>query len=80
MATEGGDKRKWEYTLASIAKCSGVSINTVRDHKQKGLLDPDDLGSVSSYIQGHRLQEQAKTQHARTIGRDVEVDAFGDPV
>jgi len=44
------DPRTYTYTLPEIAKVSGVSLNTVYDHKQGGLLDPSSLLSVSMYV------------------------------
>ena len=43
-------KSIFRYTLADIAMVTGRKIETVRDHKQAGKLDPEDLESVARYI------------------------------
>jgi len=43
-----------------VAGATGRSIHTVRNDKESGRLDMDDLDSLADYIVGHRLVEDAK--------------------
>jgi len=47
--------RSWAYTLKDIAFVSNRSLNTVRDHKEKGELEPGDFNSVAAYITRARI-------------------------
>jgi len=73
-------ERKWTYTLQDIATASGQGINTVRDHKQKGRLDPNDLRAVAAYIEGYRLIKQAEYRGVAGGRGMVSVDAWGEPI
>ena len=42
-------KRMWKYKLATIAKASGRSVHTVRDHCGKRF-DPENFESVCGYV------------------------------
>jgi len=72
--SQPNNRRKWEYTLEDIAAAAGVSVHTVRDHKEKKWLDPGDLMQVGRYIVGNRMKPQAAPK--RVVG---EYDAtWGD--
>jgi hypothetical protein len=45
-----GGKRRWEYTLQTIADAAGLSVHTVRDHKRAGELDPADFLRTCKYV------------------------------
>jgi len=47
-------KRRFSYTVPDIAEEAGVSHGTAKRHRRNGSLDPDNLGSVASYIAGHK--------------------------
>ena len=72
------NKRKWEYTLQDIADSSKQSINTVRDHKQQGVLEPDKLTSVARYIISMR-QLHAIRNTKKSVKGMLEVDEWGNP-
>ena len=72
------NKRKWEYTLQDIADSSKQSINTVRDHKQQGVLEPENLTSVARYIVSMR-QLFAIRKTKKQVKGMLEVDEWGNP-
>jgi len=40
--------------LQTIADATGFTVNVVRDHKQRGYFNPDDMQSVAHYIETYR--------------------------
>jgi len=46
--------REYVYTIADIARLSGVSDELVRRHNQRGWFDPSDFASVTAYIHMQR--------------------------
>ena len=75
---EGGSSTRWQYTLADIAEASGVSIHTVRDHKQQDLLHPDSLADVARYIAGWRAIKAAQREKDGIASGDVD-ETWGKP-
>jgi len=69
-------KKSWTYTLERIAELSGNSIHTVRDHKQSGMLNPDDLLSVTDYIHASRGVNCMRVEKEIFGG----VDEYGNPI
>jgi hypothetical protein len=63
------DQRKWGYDLQAIADAAKLSIHTVRDHKEKGQLRPDDLRAVALYVMGNYLRWT--TQHPDAARREM---------
>ena len=49
----------WSYTLADIARASGLPVDLVEEHVTAGLLTPGDLKSVSNYLEAVRRSLKA---------------------
>ena len=49
-------KRVWQYTMRDIEEASGVPMRTLKEHRIRGRIEPDDLCSVAWYIAAHRAQ------------------------
>ena len=50
-------KRKWTYTLSEIANASHTTLRSIREHRRKGVFNPDSIVSVASYIIGRRMND-----------------------
>jgi len=66
---------EYSFTMQDIADASGVSLHTVRDHRQQGLLNIQDLADVARYIAGYRAINFAKDRPLNTN----DVDIWGNP-
>jgi hypothetical protein len=53
-------KRKWSYTVEQIAAKAGVPRSTAKRHRRFGMLDPNDLGVVATYITAQRALKRLK--------------------
>lgn len=69
-------KRKWSYSLEDIATASGVSIHTVRHHRQDGTLTPESIIDVARYVSGWRAIKAAQNQKGMNTH---ETDIWGNP-
>ena len=54
------NKRTFKFTLADVAAEIGKSIHTVRADRADGRFDPEDLRSLSKYVAGHLVVNEAR--------------------
>ena len=52
------NKRTFKFTLNDVSAVTGRSIHSVRDDRQKGKFDPEDLESLSKYVVGWKLIQE----------------------
>jgi len=45
--------RVWKYTMRQIADNAGVPLATAKEHRNRGLFDPECLASVMLYGASH---------------------------
>jgi hypothetical protein len=65
----GRRKAQWVYTIESIAKAAGVAQSTIRaDVSPRGILDPNDLRSIASYIHQRMDKRGGSLSKLRKIG------------
>jgi len=54
------NKRIFKFTLNDIAAETGRSIHTVRNDRNEGRFDPEDIKSFSKYVAGHLVVNEAR--------------------
>ena len=45
--------QQWTFTYADLADLTGLSANTLQQHRRRGSFDPEDLGSIVLFAARH---------------------------